>query len=287
MKYLLLVFLLSVCLFSQCSPPKKSGSKELKVLKISLLPTDNADNMKRRYLPLINYLSKKLNIPHTVTIPGSYEEHLALFKDKKINLALFGGYTFVKASNDFNARPLVIRDIDLEYSSFFLVRRESKARSIRDLKGGKLAFGPKLSTSGHLMPRQFLMKKRIRPEGFFSEIRYSASHDQSLKLLSERKVELVAVDFIRAQQAILGFRKGRGFARVLAQTKHYTDYVWAIQGEYSEEWITRVRDAFMDLSQEDPAEARILKDLNAKYYLPAGESDFSAIREILFFTGKN
>ena len=287
MKYPIAFLLVCGWLFSQCGAADISGKKELKILNIALLPTDNSENMKNRYLPLIRHLSEKLKIPYTLMIPKSYEHHLELFRDKKINLALFEGYTFVKANKDFMARALVLRDIDLSYSSLFLVRKESKAKTLQDLKGKKLAFGSRLSTSGHLMPRYFLLKQKIIPEDFFAEISYSGSPDKSLELLYEGKVEVVSVDFIRAQKAILGSQNRKAFARQLTQTHVYSDYVWAMQREYSEEWVTRVRDTFMELSMENLHEARILEGLNAKYYLPAGENDFSYIRELLHLTGKN
>jgi phosphonate transport system substrate-binding protein len=81
--------------------------------------------------------------------------------------------TFVKAQTFLYAQPLVMRGVDTRFTTYFVTRADGPLRDcdnlVCDALAGKVfSFEPKLSTSGHLMPRHFLKaEKRIEPESFF------------------------------------------------------------------------------------------------------------------------
>lgn len=137
------------------------------VLRISIQPHRNAKRLKELYLPLIQYLEKELKIKSQWVLANSYQEQLDQFHLGKIDLALFGGFSYVKALEQDNADPLVMRDIDFHFTSYFIVAKESKASTIDDLKGHRFSFGSELSTSGHLMPRFFFVYTRYCAREFF------------------------------------------------------------------------------------------------------------------------
>jgi phosphonate transport system substrate-binding protein len=65
--------------------------------------------------------------------------------------------------------PLVMRDIDREFHSVFIASTESDVTDVAGLAGKRFAFGSKSSTSGHLMPRHFLLSEfQIDPDKDFA-----------------------------------------------------------------------------------------------------------------------
>jgi len=123
------------------------------VLRVGILPDVSEENLRKRYGPLLNHLSAKTGFDLNLVLPTDYGDLVRLFRENKVDLAYFGGLTFVQAQVFYNAEPLVMRDVDTRFTSWFLVRKSDPARNLADLKGKVFSFGSRLSTSGHLMPR--------------------------------------------------------------------------------------------------------------------------------------
>ena len=93
---------------------------------------------------------------------------------KKIDLAWLGGFTFVQAKLRTNGE----RDADRAarrrrevHQQVHRARRQHDAKTLADLKGKTFAFGSPSSTSGHLMPRFFLLQDGIDPDKDFTQRR--------------------------------------------------------------------------------------------------------------------
>ena len=129
-----------------------------------VLPDRPREQVEATYAPLIQYLSRKLDRPCELVIPDSYERAVELFHRRDVQLANLGGVVFVRARAKDHAVALVMRDADLAFSSSFIARTGAPGDEIEAFRGTRFAFGPKLSTSGHLMPRHFLAQQNIVPE---------------------------------------------------------------------------------------------------------------------------
>ena len=142
------------------------------VLRVGVLPDVSVENLHKRYDPLLDHLSAGSGLDIKLVIPADYNELVRLFRDHEVDLVYFGGITFVQAHDLHNAEPLVMRDVDTRFTSYFLVKDGDPAHDLVDFKGKSFTFGSRLSTSGHLMPRHLMrMEKQIIPEEFFAEVR--------------------------------------------------------------------------------------------------------------------
>ena len=124
MNKILCVLLLSFICIS-CSAYIDEGKIELSTLRIGILPDEGKDKLVERYTPLFEYLSQEIGIPYQLVIPNDYDELLSLFHEKKVDLAYFGGFTLMKAHMEDDAEPLVMRDVNTRFTSYFLVRSDS------------------------------------------------------------------------------------------------------------------------------------------------------------------
>ncbi len=217
------------------------------VLRVGLLPDQSEENLRHRFSPLFDYVAREAGVRYEFRIPASYAELVELFETGQVDIANFGAFTFVKARRTANARPLVMRDVDRQFKSVFLVAADSPAKALQDLKGSSFSFGSKLSTSGHLMPRFFMGEQGIEPEKFFSKIVFSGTHDETAIRVQNGDVQCGALN---GEIATRMFSRGElddSRVRILWETPPYVDYVWAIRGEVSEDARIRLRDAFLSL----------------------------------------
>lgn len=250
-------------------------------LRVGVLPGEESDILRARFEPLTRYLSREVGLPCDLVIPADYDELVGLFVDGEIDLAYFGGVTFVQAEARAGALPLVIRGRDLDFRSYILVRADFPARSLAEIKGTRFAFGSRLSTSGHLMPRYFMLRDGIVPETWFSDVLYSGAHDVTAYWVRDGLVDAGVADSAIVDAMISDGRLDRASLRVLERTPPYTDNVWATRPDMPDHLRERLRDAFLLLDRENPDHDRILEALDADRFLPALTTDFESLRLIV------
>lgn len=286
------VFLFTLFIGFSCSGGNATKEAVQRPFRIGLLPHENKELMLKRYTPLMDHISKKLGRQCEIRIPETYDELLNLSTRGEIDLAFLGGFTFVKSNLQSGTEPLVMRDVDTRFTSFFLVRADDPAQSLSDLRGRSLSFGSELSTSGHLMPRHFLKEKMINPEEFFREIRYSGAHDKTAYWVRDRKADVGVANSAIIRSMYKDGRLKNSEVRVLWETPPYPDYVWTLCSGTDEKLQAQLLDAFLELSPTNPEHAEILRAMNAGGFLPAGTDDFRKLFEVveelkLIKNGKN
>ena len=248
---------------------------------VGVLPDESMEQLHLRYDPLLDYLSAETGFKFNLVLASDYNDLLNLFIEEKLDLAYLGGFTFLQLRARHDTVPLVMREVDTRFTSFFLVNQKNTAQDLTEFKDKSFSFGSRLSTSGHLMPRHFLNNKQhIFPEQFFSEVSYSGAHDKTAYRVRDGEVDLGVAnsEIIRSM-----FKDGRlndQDLRIIWETPPYPDYVWAVQGHLSEEARIQLRDAFLDLDINDERDKKILIGMGAKVFLPAGVSDFQPLKHI-------
>ena len=250
-------------------------------LRIGVLPDQGEKAMRARYSGLFEYIKKNTGYDYNFVIPASYKDLLDRFIRNEVDMALFGGVTFIKASEKSGAIPLVLRDVDEQFTSVIVVKPDSTASSIEDLKGERFLFGSWLSTSGHLMPRYFMKNKNINPEEYFKETNYSGAHDKTVLSIRDGFFDAgVANSKVVAEM----FRDGRikeEEIKVLWTSPPYTDYVWAVQKTISPEIRKKLIHAFTNLTLEEADTKEILNAVGANYYLRAKKEGFQELENIM------
>jgi phosphonate transport system substrate-binding protein len=261
-----------------CSIDNQKDRTSPKTIRVAVVPEESKEKLLNKYSPLIKYLSKDTGLKFELLIPETYEELLEMFHEDQVDLAHFGGFTFIKAHLKDQALPLVMRNVDTRFTSYFLVKDDHPAKTISEFRNMIFSFGSKLSTSGHLMPRFFLHEKKVIPEDFFSETHYSGSHDKTAYWVRDGKVDVGVANAKIVDKMFEDGRLKKNDVRVLWQTPLYSDYVWALQSKIGTTIQNKIRDAFLGLSSENEAHRQTLKGLNANHYIPADLDDFSNLK---------
>lgn len=266
-----------VMMLASCLP---STDEPVEYLRISVLPDRSPAELHKRFSPLTGYLENELKIGIDFVAVKNYQDLLDKFQRKEIDLARFGGYSFIRVRANVGALPLVMRDVDVHFHSYFLVKAGSTATGIADYKGKRFSFGSRLSTSGHLMPRYFLSLENISPESYFSEVAYSGAHDKTAEWVKTGRVDLgvanaVIIDQLY-QQGVITTKQ----LRILSRTPPYPDYVWAIQQDFPPSLRNKIIEIFLKLSLDNPDDRNVLNAVGAKAYIPAKQDDFKELELI-------
>lgn len=272
--YSLLILLVTAC-------DKTPEERQVKTLKIGLLPDRDPATLTQQYTLLFDYISKKVNKPYQLIIPKDYSELVDLFKNQSVDLAFFGGYTFVEANKSDGAVPLVMRDIDRKFLSVIAANKGKALNNIEDLQGTRFSFGSKLSTSGHLMPRYYMSKMNIFPEKYFSTVEYSQAHNKTLENVANGLVDAGVLNANVYNQMTKNDAELAEKVKVIWQSRPYPDYVWAGQSYLEQELQNDLILAFLSLNYDQENEKIILEGLDAQAFFPATINDFNELKKAI------
>ena len=277
MKYLL--FIVACTLLYACADEHASDMPASGPIRVAVLPDQSPEALVARHTPLIDYLEQATSLEFELSIPASYEKLLEQFDDGNIDLAWFGGLTYVRAERHSNAVPLAFRDVDLLFTSCYLASASETRMSIPEFEGATFSYGPRLSTSGHLMPRYYLADEGIDPESFFVAVQHSAGHDETANLVASGGVALGVANCFIVQSMLDNGTLGNDDIRVIETTPPYSDYVWAAHASLDDFSRMAILDALLALDATVPEHREILQLQGANAYLPAGSEDFAMIRK--------
>jgi len=256
-------------------------------INISALPDQAPAAVLQQHAQLLEYICRTANIACRWIESADYETLVDLFGKGEIDLAYFGGVTFALAHERYGAIPLVMRDIDIRFTSSLYVHESNNTiKAIKDLQGKTFSFGPFYSTSGHIMPRYYLRKMGIEPEHFFNLVTYSQGHDDTLIRLDIGEIE---AGFANSHIANDVLQNKKLSLKQIWETPPYVDYIWAVHPSMNALLQVRLQNAFLALDITSPADKIILEKQGARGYLPALIDDFIDVNNAVkqFFSLKN
>ena len=256
-----------------------SGAAE-EPLRVSAIPDESPTELLRKFEPLGKYLERELGRPVKFTPVTDYAATVEGLAAGKLDLVWYGGFTFVQArKRTGTAIPLVQREEDSHFHSKFIVPAASKAQKLQDLKGASFAFGSVSSTSGHLMPRYFLLQNGIDPDKDFAKVAYSGAHDVTAKWVEAGKVDAGALNESIWQRLLDEKKIDPSKVRVLWTTPDYYDYNWTVRGDLDPKVVEKLRAAFLALDPANPEHKKILDLQRAKRFIPTSPANYAAIEQ--------
>ncbi|CAN7439789.1 putative selenate ABC transporter substrate-binding protein [Pseudoduganella sp. LjRoot289] len=248
------------------------------VLRVSAIPDEAPTELQRKFKPLGEYLEKKLNMKVEFTPVTDYAASVEGLINNKLDMVWFGGFTFVQAKDRSKGQvvPLVQRAEDEKFRSVFITTNKSISK-LDDLKGKTLSFGSESSTSGHLMPRSFLLAAKINPDTDLKRIAFSGAHDATVAAVAGGKVDAGALN-ISVWEKLIGEKKVDPAAvRVFYTTPGYYDYNWTVRADMPADLKKKIADAFLALDPSKPEDKAILDLQRASKFIPTKAENYTAI----------
>ncbi|MQF69627.1 putative selenate ABC transporter substrate-binding protein [SAR202 cluster bacterium AD-804-J14_MRT_500m] len=228
MRIALGVFALGILVFIGCVPTEDEDQKRL---YIGGIPDQNESVLVRRFSSMADYLSLRLDVDVRYVSSIDYSAVVTAFSNGDIHLAWFGGFTGVQARVAVKgAKAIAQRSMDQNFRSVFIVHAQMTAQSLSDLQNTSFTFGSESSTSGHLMPRYFLLEEGIKAEEDFRGLpNFSGSHDKTWKLVESGAFDAGVLNKAVWDKAVAEDKVSLDKVRVLKVTDPYYDYNWTVR----------------------------------------------------------
>jgi len=250
------------------------------VLRVTAIPDEAPTELARKFAPLGQYLEAQLGMKVEWTPVTDYAAAVETLVNRKVDLAWFGGFTFVQASVRSGGKviPLVQREEDAKFRSVFITDAGSGIKQLADLKGHTLSFGSASSTSGHLMPRHFLLDVGLNPEADLKRIAFSGAHDATIAAVASGKVDAGALNISVWEKFVADKKVDTSQVKVFFTTPPYYDYNWSVHADMPAELREKLRKAFLTLDPANPAHKEILALQRATRFLPTAPENYNGIR---------
>jgi phosphonate transport system substrate-binding protein len=250
------------------------------VLRVTAIPDESPTELARKFAPLGKYLEGKLGMKVEWTPVTDYAAAVETVVNRKIDLAWFGGFTFVQASVRSNGKviPLVQREEDERFRSVFITDAKSGIAKLEDLKGKTLSFGSASSTSGHLMPRSFLLAAKINPDADLKRVSFSGAHDATIAAVASGKVDAGALNISVWEKFVADKKVDTSQVKVFFTTPAYYDYNWTVHADMPADLRNKIQQAFLALDPATPEGKEILGLQRATRFVSTKPENYVGIK---------
>ena len=250
------------------------------VFKMTAIPDESPTELARKAAPLVKYLEKALGRPVQFTPVTDYAAAVESLANKQVDLAWFGGFTFVQANvrSGGKAVPLVQRVEDAQFRSVFITS-DPAVKTLADLKGKSVSFGSPSSTSGHLMPRNYLLQAQIDPDKDFKRVAFSGAHDATIAAVAAGKVDAGALNISVWERFVSEGKVDTARVKVFYTTPGYFDYNWTVHADMPADLREKLTQAFLKLDASTPEGKEILALQRATQFIATRAENYAGIEQ--------
>ncbi len=247
-------------------------------LRVGLIPNENPEEVEAQYQPLEDYLKKELGREVELSVPTTYNAVVEAMVAGELDLAYFGGLTYVQARQRADVHPLFTevnpRTGTTKYRSVIIVPADSNVQKVEDLRGEDFAFGSVSSTSGSLYPSIMLNQAGIDYRTDLGEVIYTGGHDTTAQAVAHGRVAAGGLEdrilYDLEEEGIIEKSK----VRVIEESDPIEGYPWVVRDDLPDKDEQALTDAFLDL--EDP---ELLDLLRAEAYQRVQASDYDYVEK--------
>ncbi|QFJ44759.1 phosphate/phosphite/phosphonate ABC transporter substrate-binding protein [Staphylococcus aureus] len=270
----------------------KSGGYKPKELTVQFVPSQNAGTLEAKAKLLEKLLSKELGIPVKVSVSTNYNTIVEAMKSKKVDVGFLPPTAYTLA-HDQKAADLLLqaqrfgvkedgsasKELVDSYKSEILVKKDSKIKSLKDLKGKKIALQDVTSTAGYTFPLAMLKNEAGINATKDMKIVNVKGHDQAVISLLNGDVDAAAV-FNDARNTV---KKDQPNVfkdtRILKLTQAIPNDTISVRPDMDKDFQEKLKKAFIDIAKSKEGHKIISEVYSHEGYTETKDSNFDIVRE--------
>ncbi|HEY6871688.1 MAG TPA: PhnD/SsuA/transferrin family substrate-binding protein [Geobacteraceae bacterium] len=229
-----------------------------------------------RFQPMMDYLTQNTPYRFELKISRNPEETIRFLKEGQTPVSVIEDGGLMEAMLRYGAVP-ILKPLNAEgqpsYRCYFIVPAASPLRSLAELKGKKVAFGSRHSTTGNLIPRKMLWDSGIRVKALGSYANLD-NQDAVMRGVLSGKYDAGAV-----KSTVAWPYKEHG-VRVLATSEELPSVPLLVGKNAPKELVQVITGALVKLNRRDPRYRRIMENWDVEYkygFVPATAADYRDI----------
>lgn len=276
-------FTLALPAFAQtkCEDPR--------VLKFSLVPTQDSVRELGYYKPILDQLSKNTGKKIEFYMPTSYSSVVEALLGKWVDVAVLGPESYVIARKQdasidvfgtYSRLKNGIQDAGPGYKAVLITKKGSKFADVASLKGAVLALVDPASTSGGLVPEVVFPKSAGTPalKSYFSKVVYSGGHDLSAISVAEGKVDAAFVASHRFMETVNAGKVKQDDFNYLWSSPLIPQDPFVYRGTLCDELKAKIANTFLNVDQTEDGR-KYLANVKSEKVVKMTDADYNIVRE--------
>lgn len=263
-----------------------------KTLIIGMVETEKIPQIKDAREKIRLYLQQKLGMPVQMIYTNDYVGVIEALRANKVHMAELPPFAYVIATRSLKLTPIVTLGNNgkpVSYQSVIIVKGDSKIKSMADVKAESkkltFCFVDPASTSGHLIPRAFLVSYGLNPDTAFKQTIFAGSHPASVLSVKSGKIDVGCTTDLLFNLMIQNHLLKDGDVRVIWRSAPIVSDPIVMRSDINPELTKKIQQAYLDLNKEHPEILKglmqvVFKDTVSRSYMVANDSLFDGIRKI-------
>lgn len=166
---------------------------EPSVIRVGVTPT-NGKSTAGLFEPLVKYLRESRGLEASVVTASSYDEVAKAVEAGELEAAFLSPLAYVRARAKLPAALVATaaRSGSPTYLGYLVVRADGGLRGFESLRGKRIGYVERGSTSGYLCPRALCRARGFDPDTFFGEAKFLGNHAAVIAAVADGTVEVGA-----------------------------------------------------------------------------------------------
>ncbi|MBU9713681.1 phosphate/phosphite/phosphonate ABC transporter substrate-binding protein [Evansella tamaricis] len=249
-------------------------------INMGVIPAEDQTSASDRVNEFAEELATHLGIEVDVFLGTDYNAVIEAMRTENIDIAFFGPFAYVLASERSGAEVFSIggkSEEEIYYTSAIIVPKDSDAESIADLEGKDFLFVDPASTSGHIFPRAKVIEDlgvtNDEVESVFGSVTFSGSHDASILAIVNGDADgaAIATDVMDAMldQGVIN----EGDFKIIASSDPIPRGPDAYRSNLPEDLKEAIREFYYSYENE-----RFFEERGINGFYPVEDSAFDVVR---------
>ncbi len=265
-----------------------------KELTVQFVPSSNATSMEAKAKPLEKLLKKELGVPVKVSVSTDYNTIVEAMGSKKVDVGFLPPDAYVLAHKQYNAKVILQalryartgNDDALDksklvnyYRAQILVRKDSGIKSLKDLKGKKIAVQDTTSTAGWIYPVVALYKHGININKSKISTVVVKGHDQGVLSVYNKNTDAAFV-FQGARNLVEKDAPDvmKKVVPIYTTAKIPNDTI-TVRGDMDAKWQKKIQTAFKKIAKSKEGHKIVSSVYSHEGYTDSKDSNFDVIRK--------
>jgi len=272
--------LLAVCLLAGCHLPSTIEAK--RVVRFAVLPAYSLEVMAKRYAPFMDYLTRETGFRMEFVSSLSYSHYLGVVEDSGVDFGFQNPFVFQilrKTRAAYPVAQVVGPGGSLVERGIIVTHADSGIREIGQLTGKRIMATSKSALVGYLAQAKRLVEAGVQPERDVRIIRGGRQDELLMRLLLKGKVDAV---FVR--EAALKVVEGSADLariRIIGTTDFFPTWCLAAFPETDPTVVSKVQEAVLKLTAENPEHAVILEVMGAIRFAVTDPEQYQMVLDVV------
>ena len=280
-----------------CGGGEKASEKDKayvpEKLTVQFVPSQAAETLEAKAKPLEKLLSKELGIPVEVSVSTDYNTIIEAMDSKQVDVGFLPPNAYVLAHEQSGAKVLLqaqrygieqpggkkTDELVDSYKSMIVVKKGSKIKELKDLKGKKIATQDVTSSAGYVWPAAEMKKAGVDIEKSDITTVQVKGHDQAILSVLNGDVDAAFVFEDARNNVVKDVPTIFDEVEPMYTTAPIPNDTVTVRADMSDDCNTKIQDAFINIGKSEEGKAIISAIYTHEGYVKSKDSNFDIVRE--------